>query len=148
MAAFATVDDYSARAAVTLAEGSPKRAQVEAYLDDATALMRRHIPAGYEPDPATLKAIAVSIVRRVMANPGGYRQRTIGQYSESLGEDGGLYLTDDEKAQLAPEDVTDPDADAAYTIGVADEGLPGWRRDPYPCHPHDPAAGLWAGGVW
>ena len=63
-----------------------------------------------------------------MANPGGYRQRTIGQYSESLGEDGGLYLTDDEKAQLAPEDVTDPDADAAYTVRLVDSV--GWRDDP------------------
>lgn len=130
MAAFATVEDYEARAAVSLPEGSPRRKQVEAYLDDASALMRRHIPAGYEPDPATLKAIAVSVVRRVMANPGGYRQRTIGQYSESLGEDGGLYLTDDEKAQLQPEDVTDPGADAAFTLGLRDDGLPGWSPDP------------------
>ncbi|MEU9065822.1 hypothetical protein AB0D60_02860 [Streptomyces sp. NPDC048306] len=130
MAAFATVEDYEARAAVSLPEGSPRRTQVEVYLDDASALMRRHIPAGYEPDPATLKAIAVSVVRRVMANPGGYRQRTIGQYSESLGEDGGLYLTDDEKAQLQPEDTTDPGADAAFTIGLRDDGLPGWSPDP------------------
>ncbi|MCX4606988.1 hypothetical protein [Streptomyces mirabilis] len=130
MAAFATVEDYEARAAVTLAEGSPRRAQVEAYLDDASALMQRHIPAGYTPDEGTLRAIVVSVVRRVMANPGGYRQRTIGQYSESLGEDGGLYLTDDEKAQLQPEDATDPDADAAYSLGLVDEGLPGWRPDP------------------
>ena len=49
---------------------------------------------------------------------------------ESLGEDGGLYLTEDEKAQLQPEDTADPDADAAYSIGLADEGLPGWRPDP------------------
>ncbi|MEV6836772.1 hypothetical protein AB0N17_20070 [Streptomyces sp. NPDC051133] len=148
MAAFATVADYEARAAVTLPEGSPRRAQVEAYLDDASALMARHIPAGYTPDEGTLRAIAVSVVRRVMANPGGYRQRTIGQYSESLGEDGGLYLTDDEKAQLAPEDVTDPEADAAYSLGVADAGLPGWRPDPYPYHQYDPAPGFWAGGAW
>lgn len=126
-AAFATVDDYEARAAVSLPEGSPRRRQVEMYLDDASALMRRHIPAGYEPDPATLTAITVAVVRRVMANPGGYRQRTIGQYSESLGEDGGLYLTADEKAQLAPEDAADPDADAAYSVGLADYGLPGWQ---------------------
>ncbi|GGQ81276.1 hypothetical protein [Streptomyces flaveolus] len=147
-AAYATVADYEARAAVTLAEGSPRRAQVEAYLDDASALMRRHIPPGYEPDAATLKAIAVSVVRRVMANPGGYRQRTIGQYSESLGEDGGLYLTDDEKAQLQPEDTTDPGADAAYSIGLRDDGLPGWRDDPFPSTPYDSAPGFWAGGVW
>jgi hypothetical protein len=128
MAAYATVADYEARAAVTLPEGSPRRAQVQAYLDDATALMQRHIPTGYSPDEGTLRAICVAVVRRVMANPGGYRQRTIGQYSESLGEDGGLYLTDDEKAQLQPEDVTDPTADAAYSIGFADGG--GWRPDP------------------
>jgi hypothetical protein len=130
MAAFATVTDYTDRVAVTLPEGSPKRRQVEAYLDDASALMRRHIPAGHEPDPATLRAIAVSVVRRVMANPGGYRQRTIGQYSETLGEDGGLYLTDEEIAQLQPEDATDPSADAAYTVGLADSGMPGWTLDP------------------
>ncbi|MFG2468723.1 hypothetical protein ACGFXB_25155 [Streptomyces canus] len=148
MAAYATVEDYEARAAVTLAAGSPKRAQVAAYLDDATALMQRHIPTGYTPDEATLRAVCVAVVRRVMANPGGRRQRTIGQYSETLGEDGGLYLTEDEKAQLQPEDATDPDADAAYSIGVADEGLPGWRRDPYPYSHCDPTPGLWAEGVW
>ncbi|MEU3124668.1 hypothetical protein ABZ696_30945 [Streptomyces albidoflavus] len=125
---FATVEDYEARAGVRLVE--PQRSQVEAYLDDASALMRRHIPAGFTPDPATTKAIAVAVVRRVMANPGGYRQRTIGQYSETLGEAGGLYLTEDEIAALQPEDSTDPDADGAYTLGMRDEGLPGWRPDP------------------
>ncbi|WP_125262319.1 hypothetical protein [Streptomyces alboflavus] len=130
MAAFATVEDYEARAAVALPAGSPKRRQVEVYLDDASALMRRHIPTGHAPDVDTLRAICVAVVRRVMANPGGYRQRTIGQYSESLGEDGGLYLTDDEKAQLQPEDASDPDADAAYSVGLRDEGLPGWTLDP------------------
>lgn len=130
MAAFATVEDYEARAAVALPEGSPRRRQVEVYLDDASAIMRRHIPAGHTPDADTLRAIAVAVVRRVMANPGGYRQRTIGQYSESLGEDGGLYLTADEIAQLQPEDVTDPNADAAYSVGLADQGAPGWALDP------------------
>lgn len=130
MAAFATVEDYQARAAVTLA--GPQAAQVAAYLDDATALMRRFIPTGYEPDPDTTRAVCVAIVRRVMANPGGFRQRTIGSYSETLGEDGGMYLTDDEKALLQPEDTADPGADAAYTVGLLDEGLPGWR---YECPP-------------
>ncbi|MGC5410531.1 hypothetical protein ACPXCX_43510, partial [Streptomyces sp. DT225] len=114
MAAFATVEDYERRAAVTLA--GPKRDQVEAYLDDASALMRRHIPDGYTPDAETTRAIAVAVTRRVVANGGGYRQRTIGQYSETLGENGGLYLTADEVEQLQPDDQTDPDADAAYTV--------------------------------
>lgn len=130
MAAFATVAQYEARAAVTLPEGSAKRAQVEAYLDDASALMRRKIPAGYEPDPETLVAICVAVVRRAIANPGGRRQRTIGQYSETLDEDGGLYLTEGEIADLQPPDSTDPDADGAFTIGLVDEGLPGWMPDP------------------
>ncbi|MFF5285190.1 hypothetical protein [Streptomyces sp. NPDC013171] len=132
MAAYATVADYEQRAAVPLPDGSPRRAQVEAYLDDASALMARHIPAGYAPDPGTLRAICVAVVRRVMANPGGYRQRTIGQYAETLGEDGGLYLTEDEKAQLQPPDQTDPDADAAYSLDL-DPGTRAWVDDPAGC---------------
>ncbi|MEV3855055.1 hypothetical protein AB0J38_12100 [Streptomyces sp. NPDC050095] len=138
MTAFATVEDYEARAGVILT--GAKRAQVEAYLKDASALMRRHVPAAYEPDPATLTAIAVAVTRRVMANPGGYRQRSIGQYAETLGENGGLYLTEDEIALLQPETLDDPDADVAYSVALRDEGLPGWRRDPGP--------GFRAGGVW
>ncbi|MCZ1009908.1 hypothetical protein [Streptomyces lydicus] len=128
MAPFATVEDYEARAGVTLVE--PKRSQVEAYLDDASALMRRHIPTGYEPDPGTATAIAVAVARRVMANPGGYRQRSIGQYAETLGEAGGLYLTEGEIALLQPETLDDPNADAAYSLGLRDDGLPGWQYDP------------------
>lgn len=127
MAAYATVEDYEARAAVQLT--GTRRAQVEAYLDDASALMQRHIPAGHTPDAGTLRAICVAVVRRVMANPGGYRQRSVGQYAETLGEDGGLYLTDDEKEQLGDDSDVDPDADAAYTVGLVDDGLPGWRPD-------------------
>jgi hypothetical protein len=129
MAAYATVEDYEARAAVTLAVGSARRAQVEAYLADASALMRRHIPDGYTPDEDTLTAIAVAVTRRVMANPGGYRQRTIGQYAETLGEAGGLYLTDAEIEQLSPPEVLDPDADAAYSLDL-NPGTRGWVEDP------------------
>ncbi|MFI8853681.1 hypothetical protein ACIGW3_26295 [Streptomyces sp. NPDC053499] len=129
MAAYATVPDYEARAAVSLPAGSPQRAQVEAYLDDASALIKRHIPTGYEPDEAMLRALCVTVVRRVIANPGGRRQRTIGIYSETLGENGGLYLTEEEIEQLQPETVTDPDADAAYSVSL-DLGAAGWVPDP------------------
>lgn len=137
MVAFATVEDYTARSGATLS--AAQAVQVAAYLDDATAMMRRHIPAGYEPDPATLRAVCVAVVRRVMANPGGYRQRTIGGYSETLGEDGGLYLTADEKEQLLPPPANgDEDSDAAYTVGLVDQGSPVWRHDlecwPSPYH--------------
>lgn len=129
MAAYATVADYEARAAVTLT--GARLAQVQAYLDDASALISRHTPAGHTPDADMLKALTITIVRRVIANPGGYRQRTIGQYSETLGENGGLYLTADEVDMLQPEPVEDPDADAAYSVVLRDEGLPGWAPDPY-----------------
>ncbi|MFJ5089973.1 hypothetical protein [Streptomyces sp. NPDC088674] len=126
MAAFATLDDYTARAGASLS--ASQRAQVEAYLNDASALMRRHIPAGHEPDPDTLRAVCVAVVRRVMANPGGYRSRTIGGYSETLGEDGGLYLTDDEKDQLLPPEDDDLGADAAYTVGLRSEDPHIWHQ--------------------
>lgn len=132
MAAFATIDQYIARAAVTLPEGSARRAQVEAYLADASALMRRKIPPGYSPDADTLVAICVAVVRRAIANPGGRRQRTIGQYSETLDEDGGLYLTEGEIADLQPPESTDPDADGAFTIGLVDQAPP-WVPDPASC---------------
>lgn len=125
-AAFATVEDYEKRAAVTLA--GAKRDQVEVYLDDASALMRGKIPTGHTPPEETTRAIAIAVTRRVIANGGGYRQRTIGQYSETLGENGGLYLTADEIDQLQPEDATDPDADAAYTVELVDSVA--WRPDP------------------
>jgi hypothetical protein len=133
VAAFATVEDYEARADVVLS--ARKRLQVEAYLDDASALMRRHIPTGYTPDTGTTKAIAVAITRRVIANGGGYRQRTIGQYSETLGENGGLYVTAEEIAQLQPPDITDPDADGAYSLTLVDAAMPRWRDDPAGCWP-------------
>lgn len=136
-APYATVEDYEARAAVSLPENSPRRRQIEQYLVDASALMRRHVPAGHEPDTETTRAICVAVVRRVIANPGGRRQRSIGQYAETLGEDGGLYLTDDEKEQLGDDSDVDPDADAAYTVGLVDG--PGWVPDPDVCRP---------GGVW
>ncbi|MYW99951.1 hypothetical protein [Streptomyces sp. PgraA7] len=129
MAAFATVEDYEKRALVTLPEGSARRAQVEVYLEDASSLMRGKIPAGHTPAPETTRAIAVAVTRRVIANGGGYRQRTIGQYSETLGEAGGLYLTEDEVDQLQP-DGSDPDADAAYTLDLVDRSPYGWRDDP------------------
>lgn len=128
MAAYATVEDYQTRAAVTLT--GARLAQVQAYLDDASALIKRHIPSEYDPDPEMLKALTVTVVRRVIANPGGYRQRTIGQYSETLGENGGLYLTDAEIAMLQPETLDDPDADAAYSVLLRDDG-PAWLPGPH-----------------
>lgn len=127
MAAYATVADYEARAAVTLAE--PQRSQVHALLDDIAALIRTSIPEGCTPDEGVAKAVSVAVARRTMANPGGYRQRTIGRYSETLGETGGMYLTDAEIDALTAA-CAGGGGDAAYSVGLRDEGLPGWYPDP------------------
>lgn len=125
MAAYATVADYEARAAVTLAE--PQISQVQALLEDIAALIRTSIPAGSVPDEDVARAVSVAVARRTMANPGGYRQRTVGQYSETLGETGGMYLTDAELEALTANDQGSS-GDAAYTVHLRDEGMPGWTR--------------------
>ncbi|MFJ7963134.1 hypothetical protein [Streptomyces sp. NPDC096324] len=133
MAAYATVADYEARAAVTLTE--PQLSQVKALLEDIAALIRTSIPAGTVPDGDVARAVSVAVARRTMANPGGYRQRTVGAYSETLGETGGMYLTDAElEALTANSDASS--GDAAYSVGLRDEG-PVWVADcgPWPMRP-------------
>ncbi|MEU9470424.1 hypothetical protein AB0D78_28170 [Streptomyces avermitilis] len=125
MSAYATVFDYEARAGVTLAE--PQRTQVEALLDDIAALIRTSVPAGTVPDPDAARAVSVAVARRTMANPGGYRQRTVGQYSETLGETGGMYLTDAELEMLTAND-SGSSGDAAYSVGLRDNH-PAWIPD-------------------
>lgn len=120
MAAFATVEDYEARARVTLTGAA--RAQVQALLDDVSELMRSHLPPGFAPAAGAARAVAVGVVRRVMANPGGYRQRSTGSYSETLGEDGGMALTDAEIAMLLGPDQTSG-ADRAFTLLPRDDGM-------------------------
>ena len=126
MAAYATVFDYEARAGVTLAE--PQRTQVDVLLEDIAALIRTSIPAGAVPDPDVARAVSVAVARRTMANPGGYRQRTVGQYSETLGEAGGMYLTDAELEALTAND-SGSSGDAAYSVGLRDN-CPAWMPDP------------------
>jgi len=121
VAAFATVEQYAARSGpVTGADA----AKVQATLDDASALIRSNLrrlgPPGFSPDPELALALTVVIARRAITNPGGYRQRTIGQYSETMGEAGGLYVTEGELEGLLGEAASTDDA--AYSVICADEG--------------------------
>lgn len=129
MAAYATVADYQARAAVTLVE--PQLSQVQALLEDIAALIRTSIPAGTVPDVDVARAVSVAVARRTMANPGGYRQRTVGQYSETLGETGGMFLTDAELEALTA-NGSGSSGDAAYSVGLRDN-FPAWLPDPGGC---------------
>lgn len=135
MDAYATLQDYCTRAGVALYTGL-KAAQVSAKLGDVSSLMRSKLPPDFTPDPDTARTLCVSITSRWMANPGGYRQRTWGQYSESLDQDGGLYITDDEIAQLLGQGAPGDPAPQAYTLTMADHGLhwahaPGLVSDPW-----------------
>lgn len=117
MAAFATLEDYEARnGSVTDA------ARVQAMLDDASAMIRSKLPRGFTPDTAVARALTVVVARRSITNPGGFRQRTIGQYSETLGEAGGLYVTEGEIESLLGDAMGD--GDAAYSV-ICDVG-PAW----------------------
>lgn len=126
MAAYATVADYEARAAVTL--GEVQATQVQALLEDIAALIRTSIPTGSQPDVDVARAVSVAVARRAMANPGGYRQRTVGQYSETLGEAGGLFLTDAELEALTA-GTDGSSGDAAYSVPLRDN-CPPWTPDP------------------
>lgn len=118
---YATVADYEVRAGQTLT--GPGRDQVDALLGDASAIVRSILPAGYEPDADAARAVVVAMVRRGMANPGGLRSRTMGGYSETLDQDGGLYLTDAER-DLILAGYEGDGASGAYTIGLRDEAYP------------------------
>lgn len=114
--AYATVADYTTRAG-----GGPPDAEttakLTALLDDASALIDSKMPAGYVPPAGIARAITVTMVIRRTANPAGFRARTIGDYSESFGRDGGLYLTDDERDML----LSAYEQGGAYTVPLDPE---------------------------
>lgn len=120
MASFATIDDYTARTATSVS--GAEAVQIQAYLADASALIRSRMPPGFTPDADLARGIAVAIVRRVKANPGGRRSWALGEYSETLGEAGGLYITDGEVKTLLG--GSDGSGDQAFSL-IASDG-PAW----------------------
>jgi hypothetical protein len=112
VAPYATVQDYADRHALTLSGAAA--IQVQALLVDASALIRNNLPTGFIPDPELARALAVVIAHRSKKNPGGLRSRTLGEYSEVLGEAGGLYITKGDIDSLLPSEFGN--GDAAYTV--------------------------------
>lgn len=127
--AYATTTEYAARLKLTLTPAD--EAQVSAYLDDASELVDAHSPPGWTPPAGLARGITIAATHRVITNPGGLRSRTVLQTAETYGEDGGLYLSEEEIAalQAAYERTARVDVDAA-TIMPADAGLTsrGWYR--------------------
>ncbi|MEV4414010.1 hypothetical protein [Catellatospora sp. NPDC049609] len=118
--AYATVDEY-----VTRTGGTPllaaEAAKVGALLDDASALVDGKMPAGYHPPAGIARAVVIAMVIRRGNNPGGFRSRTIGEYSETLNADGGLYLTRDELDDL----LSAYEQGGAYTVELDREFMGG-----------------------
>lgn len=129
--AYATVTDYTDRTGAEL--DFKGKQQVTALLVDASALIRRNIPAGFTPDPDITRALAVKIVGRARTNPGGLRSKTVGGRAETYGEDGGLYITEAEATDLQP--PADDEGGGVYTVTLRDEAFPprrhGGRREPH-----------------
>lgn len=118
---YATLADYEAWTGQTLSDAAA--AKVTMKLAAASAIIRTVLPAGYEPDPEVAKAVCLAMVERAMINPGGRRSITMGGYSESLDQDGGLYLADAEQALILAGYEGDG-ASGAYTVGLRDDAYP------------------------
>lgn len=136
--AFVVVADVEARLgrSLTVAES----AQVEAWIEDLTALVLQRVPDLQERidngqvSAAVVKSVFCSAIIRVLRNPGGLRQRTesIDDYSvtetiDSSSSAGLLYLSDDEWALIIPGATGD-----AFTIRSygAPDRVSGWWVHP------------------
>jgi hypothetical protein len=80
-----SLEQYEARAARTFS--GVRRGQVEAYLDDASAIVRRIAAPDLDgidhtsPDlPSVLRPVVTSMVNRGLANPRGLTSEQIGDY--------------------------------------------------------------------
>jgi hypothetical protein len=81
---FLTIDEYEARAGRTFT--GVKRAQIEAFLTDASAIVRRvaqpHLDdADAETVPRQIKPIIFNMVTRATTNPRGLKSERIGDYA-------------------------------------------------------------------
>src|SRR5690348_16770715 len=95
MAGLITVQQYTTRLGRTLNEA--QQAQVEAYIEDASALVRRIVDGALDATvvtPPALVPVIVSMVRRGIEYPRGISSERIGDYQWT--GTGGLYATDEE----------------------------------------------------
>lgn len=116
MAALMSVSQYEARAGRTFS--GVKLSQVEAYLDDASAIVRRIAATkddgevsldgvDYTNAPAELLPIIFNMVTRGLHNPRGLTSERIGDYAYTAPEGQSIYATaEEEKLILAAVDRT------------------------------------------
>lgn len=125
MSAFATVEDYITWTGKTSLSDA-QQDQITMKLEGVSALIRVKLPSGYDPDPVVSRTIVLAIIERAMTNTGGLRSKQVGGVAYTFGEDGGLYITDDEWENLLS--GWDEGSSGAYTLGVRDEAFPPFNQ--------------------
>ena len=145
---YATVMDVATRLGRPITDPG-EQAQVQAWLEDAEAVILSSIPtladlvAAGTPTVATLVMVESNAVIRKMRNPEGYTSETIDDYTYRYNEQvrrGDIFLTDDEWGLLLPAGSTGgafstrptftPDVEAGAPVGIFTVGDPyaGWSR--------------------
>jgi len=120
MSAYATTSDYETWTGQTLS--TVQQARVAMKLDGVSALIRANIPTGFDPDADVARMLVLAVIERAMTNTGGLRSKTVGGVAYTYGEDGGLYITDEEwEALLAG---WEEGSSGAYTVGLRDDAFP------------------------
>lgn len=107
---YASVEDVSARLGRPITDPT-EVAQVQAWLNDAGAVIRSRIPgldghvAAGAPTADTVLLVESNAVIRKIRNPEGYTSETIDDYTYRYNEQvrrGDIFLTDEEWALLTP----------------------------------------------
>ena len=133
---YATVVDVSTRLGRPIADPD-EVAQVEAWLDDAEAVILSRIPTLPDllgvgaPTVATLVMVESNAVIRKIRNPEGYTSETIDDYTYRYNEQvrrGDIFLTDEEWSLLSP-------AGAAGAFSTTPGFVPDWAVV-YPPRPY------------
>ena len=114
MAALATITDVENRWRPLTDE---ETVVASTRLDDASELVRTLIPgiddaitAGTVSESLVAAQVAAMVIR-VLRNPNGVRQESIGDYSYTLADDDRMFMTADELESLSPSTAT-----RAFTI--------------------------------
>lgn len=120
---FATVQEYADRNLLTVTPEMVR--QAGGHLADASDIIRSKMPTGYSPPAGVARSIVITMVNRVIANPGGRKWRAIGQVSESFDDKGGLFLTPSELDELLAEyeKAQESQTSGAYTVDLRDDGI-------------------------
>lgn len=107
--ALASLDDLLVRLGSTEDELTDvELARAQAALDDSSTLVRTEAGKTWVTDdeldediPDVVVMVTLSVARRGLLNPDGYRQETLGDHSVTYGGPDSLYLTDAEKGLIA-----------------------------------------------